>query len=256
MRLGIDFGTSMTDFVLLKNKKVILSGSLESNDINLILNKVNNVDKIFLTGGRAPKINRIKDIPVKKVNEIGSIGRGGCFVSNEKNALIVSIGSGTAMVSVKGNKIKHIGGTPVGSRTLKGLGKLLINNDSLNKIEDYAKKGDLEKTDITLKSIYPKGIGLLPPSATASHFGNVNNPRKEDISKALINMVAQTIGTLAVFGAQANNHKKIILTGKITQSKSFKEVIKKRINTISKIPVIIPKKAAIATAIGAALSKD
>ena len=120
-----------------------------------------------------------------------------------------------------------------------------------DKIEEMARKGNLNKTDITLKSIYPGGIGLLPPSATASHFGNLKNPNKNDIAKGLINLVAQSIGTLAVFGANSYKHKKIILTGKITQSKTFRAIILKRINSILKADVIIPKNSGIATAIGA-----
>ncbi len=257
MILGIDFGSSATDYVLMDRGKIVFSDSLFSNKIEIkeILKKMKrkgSVEKIFVTGGKANKVpKRIGKIPVSVVDEIKAIGGGGCFVSGNKNALVVSIGSGTAMVSVKGKEIKHIGGTPVGAKTLTGLSELILKTNDPVKIEKLAKKGNLEKTDITLKSIYPKGIGLLPPSATASHFGNLKSPNKNDVAKALINLTAQTIGTLAVFGAKACDHKKIILTGKITQSKQFKGVIIDRINNLSNVPVIIPKNSGMATAIGA-----
>jgi pantothenate kinase len=168
--------------------------------------------------------------------------------------LVVSIGSGTAMVSVKNKRCKHIGGTAIGARTLLGFSKLLIKTDDLSKIESLAKKGNPRKTDITLGSIYPKGIGLLPPSATAASFGNIDNPKKEDIALGLINMIAQNIGTLSVFAAKAHNHKSIILIGKIPELKSFKKIIVSRINVLSDIPVTIPENAGFATAIGAAIS--
>ncbi len=255
MILGIDFGSSATDYVLMDNHKIITYGS-DSSGISIkdILDGLSryDIEKVNVTGGRAKKM----DARVCMVNEIDAIGKGGSFVSDKKDALIVSIGSGTAMVSYRKGKARHIGGTSMGARTLIGLSKLILGTEDIQKIENMAKKGKVQNVDLMLSEIYPKGIGLLPPNATASHFGSMKKYSKEDIARGLINMIAQSIGSIAVFGAQSNKHDQIVLTGKITQMRPFKEIIKKRIADIMHVNVIIPKNAGIATAIGCALKKN
>ena len=256
MKLGIDLGSSTTDYVVMDKGKIRASGSIDGVKGLISLVKKFPIASIAATGaGSLSLAKRIAGIPVKIVSEMQAIGIGGCAVSHQRSALVVSIGSGTAMVSVK-KKIQHIGGTAIGGRTLLGLSKLLLRTTDLNAIEGLARKGRLENVDLTLKSIYPKGIGLLPPDSTAAHFGGIRKARTQDIARALVNMVAQSIGTLAVFGAKAYGHEKIILTGKVTQMETVRKIILRRISTLYKIPVIIPKNAGIATAIGAVIAAE
>ncbi len=258
MILGLDFGSSYTDAVLMNGENIKTCTTFGDERLDVILFKLASVkiDKVVVTGARSKDYGyKINKIPVKKVDEINAIGLGGMFVGKKKDALVVSVGSGTAMVSCK-EKIKHIGGTPVGGKTLTGLSKLLIGTDDLSKISKFASLGNLSKVDLQLKEIYPEGIGLLPPSATASHFGNLKDQKVEDVAAGLVNMVAQTIGTLAVFGAKAYGHKDIILTGRLTKLKMFQQIIKERINSISDIPVVIPKNSEYATAIGAVIGES
>jgi len=254
MKLGIDFGSSTTDFVVMSAGRIYASGSIQSKRATLhnVLTKVkkDKIDSIYATGGRAKNLSK----NVIRVNEIDAIGEGGRYVSRVKSCLVVSVGSGTALVSVKGKKIKHIAGTAVGARTLLGLSKLILKTTDLKLIEQYATKGDLSKVDLMLQEIYPKGIGLYPPSATASHFGSIKNANRNDYARAIINMVAQSIGSLAGLGEKAYSHKNIVVTGKITQLKSFQSIMENRINTLFKIPVTIPDNSGIATAIGAVVA--
>ena len=257
MILGIDFGSTTTDVVLMNGKGVSKTMSWQSDkfDVNtlFIYFPIKELKQIKVTGYGSLKIqNKMFGIPVKKVDEIKAIGLGGTFVAKKKNELVVSIGSGTCMVSVN-KKPVHIGGTSIGGGTLKGLSELLINTKNLKEIEELAKNGILENIDLTMKDIYPKGIGMLPPSATASHFGKLDNPTDSDKALALINMVAQSIATLAVFAAKAHKHRTIVLTGRVTGLKPVEKLIKKKITSLFKVPVIIPKYAEYATAIGAVL---
>jgi type II pantothenate kinase len=251
MKAGIDFGSSMTDLVVIDGKKIVERISFkQDNKINLKnIIKSYNVKEINVTGAYS---RAIKGYKIKKVDEIKAIGKGGLFVSGAKTALVVSIGSGTAMVSCK-KKFKHIGGSPIGGKTIEGLGKLLLNTNDLNKIEKMAEKGKIEKVDLMIKDIYPEGIGLLGAKASASHFGKVKG-NKNDVALGLLNMAAQSIGTLAVFGAKSAGHRKIVLTGGLTKLKMFRKVIKDRINTLSDIPVEIPRNSSVATAIGSLLN--
>ncbi len=257
MILGIDFGSSTTDFVLMKDKEVIKSYSIFSDglDLNKTLGKfpLNEIKLIAVTGCGSRKLGtELKGIPVKKVDEIQAIGLGGKFVSNKDRVLVVSLGSGTCMVSVD-KDIKHIGGTAIGGRTLTGLSKLLLNTDDLNEIERLAEKGDLFKVDLTLKEIYPDGIGLLDSRCTAAHFGHLKNPEKSDLALALFNLIGQSIGSTVGFAAKAEKHENIVFTGKLINLKLIQSIIKLRIGFIGKFNLIIPENAEIATAIGATL---
>ena len=247
MILAIDFGSSTTNAVLVEKGKVVKTTS-DKKEIQKLLKE--DINQIKVTGQGAANFLKY---PFKKIDEIKAIGKGGLHTAKKKTALVVSIGSGTAMVSCK-RTIKHIGGTPIGGRTLTGLAKLLINETNLEKIGSLVKKGNPEKIDLTLKEIYPKGIGILPKTATASHFGNIKKHDKNDIALALLNMLAQSIATIAVFAAKAESHKNIIITGAVTKLPLFRSIIRKRISTLSNLNIIFPKNAEYATAIGAAIS--
>lgn len=255
MILGIDIGSSTTDFVLMKGKEVIKSFSVPSGGLELkeLLEKFpkDEIELIAATGCGAQKLNsNLEGIPVKKVDEIQAIGLGGKFVSNKDRVLVASLGSGTCMISVD-KDIKHIGGTAVGGKTLIGLSKLLLGTDDLNEIEGLAEKGDLSKVDLTLDEIYPDGIGLLDPKCTAAHFGHFKNPEKSDLALALFNLISQSIGATVGFAAKAEGHENIVFTGKLINLKLIQSIVKMRIGVIGKFNLIIPENAEITTAIGA-----
>ena len=259
MILGIDFGSSNVDAVLMHGKKIAMHRSIEAD----LFNKdfffrgfpIEKIKKIKVTGAYSGKAGKkLFNLNVRKVDEIKAIAVGGKFVSKKSNALIVSMGSGTAFVSVKGNKFRHIGGTAVGGKTLMNLGRLLIGDDNVLILEKRAKYGKAERVDLTLKEIYPKGIGLLPSNATASHFGSLKNPNKDDLSAALFNLVGQVVGSIAGFASKAFNQKTIVFTGHLAESRLIKEIIEKRIFWLGKAKTVFPKNSGIATAIGAALA--
>lgn len=255
MIAGIDLGSSETDLVVLDGNKVIFSltfvnGGSEIKKIKSILKKFK-LSKVNATGAYSGNL-ALSGCEIRKINEIEAIGKGGLFISGEKDALVVSIGSGTAMVSCR-NGFSHIGGTAIGGRTLTGLGKIILNTDDITKIDKSAQGGNIKNVDLMVGDIYPEGIGILEKNSSASHFGKLMKYNDRDIALGLVNMAAQSIGTLAVFGARACSHKKIVLIGGLTKLKTFRKVIKKRINILSDIQVEIPKNAAIAAAIGAAL---
>ena len=260
MILGIDIGSSTTDFVLMKDKELIKSLTIPSDKLKLkeALKKfpMDKIDFIAATGCGSHKLNStLEGIPVKKVDEIQAIGLGGKFVSNKDRVLVVSLGSGTCIVSVdKG--IRHIGGTPVGGGTLIGLSNLLLNTDDLNEIQRLAEKGDLSKVDLTLKEIYPEGVGFLDPEGTASHFGHLKNPEKPDIALALFNLIGQTIGSVVAFAAKAENHVDIVFTGRLISLPLIQKIIESRIRILGKFNLIFPKNPGKTTAIGATLLSE
>ena len=74
-----------------------------------------------------------------------------------------------------------------------------------------------------------------------------------DVTLGVINMVFQTIGTLAVFACKSDGVQDIVLTGSLTMVPQVKEIFQS-LSNLYDVNFIIPENAIYATAIGAALS--
>jgi len=193
-------------------------------------------------------------VPVHKVPEITAIGLGGSTLADKPEALVVSMGTGTAMVSVKGSAIEHVSGTGVGGGTLLGLSKHLLNVARVETLEQLAVRGDLSRIDLTVGDVAGGPVGNLPADATASNFGKLSSDvSPEDKARALINMIAEVIVSLSVTAARASGLCDIVLTGKLIRVQPFVERV-----TATRLlfdrTFIIPPHAEFATAIGAARS--
>ena len=265
MIIGIDIGGSTTDAVLLDNEVRVVT--VEANDpiaaaagalgklVNDLNHRLSDITAIAATGGGARLLgDQLLGVPVQKVSEITAIGVGGSTLANKQEALVVSMGTGTAMVSVKGDVIQHVSGTGVGGGTLLGLSKHLLNVSRLETLEQLAMRGDLSRIDLTVGDVAGGPVGNLPADATASNFGKLSSDvSPEDKARALINMIAEVIVSLSVTAARASGLHDIVLTGKLVRVKPFVERI-----TATRLlfdrTFIIPPHAEFATAIGAARS--
>ncbi len=269
MIIGIDIGGTTTDIVGLLNGDIIqpltvkaddpvtsaagaLGKFLESKNISL-----KDVRLIAATGVGA---NKIKDnlfgIPVRIVDEFNAIGTGGVFLSRMKEAVVVSMGTGTAVVTVKKDHIAHWGGSGVGGGTLLGLARKMLNLTTVGTLVDKALKGKLERVDLTVGDIAGGDLESLPASVTASNFGKMSDEATdEDIALAIINLVAQTIGMMGIAAGRATKIQNIILTGKLSGILPLKDSLEK-VAGLYKSKFIIPENADFATAIGAAIFID
>lgn len=265
--LGIDVGGSTTKIVgYRENKEMIGALHVKASDqitslygaIGNFTNKhnisLNSVDKMIVTGVGASFISGdIYDIPTYKVDEFRAIGKGGLELSGKKEAIVVSMGTGTAYVRAAGDDIKHIGGSGVGGGTLIGLSEKLLKEDNFDMINELAKDGDLLKVDLTVQEISKDIIPSLPPDTTASNFGSIKSlANSSDMALGLINMVFQTIGMLAVFACMNDTIKDVVLTGALTEIPQAEELFG-MMERLYGISFIIPEDAIFATAIGAAL---
>jgi type II pantothenate kinase len=263
--IGIDLGGSTTDAVLLDDDIRVVT--VEANDpvaaaagalgklVNDLGVRLDDVTAIAATGGGARGLgDELLGIPVRKVSEITAIGVGGSTLADKRDALVVSMGTGTAIVSVKDDRIEHVGGTGVGGGTLVGLSKHLLNVVRLETLEQLAEKGNLAHIDLTVGDITGGPVGNVPADATASNFGKVSSDATaEDKACALVNMIAEVIVVLSVLAARATGHRDVVLTGKLVRVKPFVERIKAT-RFLFERNFMIPEHAEYATAIGAARS--
>ncbi|MBQ3063636.1 MAG: pantothenate kinase [Clostridia bacterium] len=196
------------------------------------------------------------------VPEFESVGRGGLYLSGLDEAIVVSMGTGTALIHAKKNaagevQVAHLGGTGVGGGTLLGLSRLMLSVETVEHIEALAKKGDLSKIDLRIGDISKKSLHPgMNAELTAANFGKLSDlATKNDIALGIANMVSETIGMLAVFAARSHSVSQVVLTGNLTSLASVRRVFEILERTFG-IQFIIPENAQYGTVIGAALGAE
>ncbi|MGI6498796.1 MAG: pantothenate kinase [Oscillospiraceae bacterium] len=217
--------------------------------------KVTDLSQIVLTGVGASFLpNPMLGVPVVRVPEFTAIGRGGLALSGEEEALVVSMGTGTAYVKAGADSEIHIGGSGVGGGTIEGLCARLCGVSQFSSIIDLAEAGDLKNVDLTIADISIAPIETLPDTVTASNFGKWrDNATPGDNALGVLNMVFETIGMLAVFACRSDGIKHVVLTGSLTTIPRAKWIFD-HVEMLYHIPFLIPPKAEFATAIGAVLA--
>ncbi|MBQ7333519.1 MAG: type II pantothenate kinase [Clostridia bacterium] len=221
---------------------------------------ISDIERVMMTGVGSSYVKRdLYGLECLHVPEFNSIGKGGLYLSGHTEALVVSMGTGTALVHAKkSGEMKYLGGTGVGGGTIMGLSRLLLQADSIEHIADYADTGDLSRIDLRIGDLTSNdNLAILSRELTASNFGNVSDiATREDIALGILNMVFETIGMVSVFAAHEAGVKDIILTGNLTRfphcEKKFRELNELKSNY--GVNFVIPENSKFATVIGTALS--
>jgi len=273
--LAIDFGGSTVDVVRLHGAEFVAFDSYERGKINMssleqfvadVGIDLKGLDEVRVTGGKSHRaVNELNGVLVRHVNEIEAIGAGGKRLFEEsglsaRDFLVVSMGTGTCMVAVRGEEFKHIGGTGVGGGTFISLCDLLLKESDPDRLVKLFESGDRWKVDLSVKDIVGEGIGRVPGHMTASNLGKVARGAKEieftkeDLAAGLANLIGQTIATSAVFAAKAENLKTIVLAGKLTRINPIKDIIFE-VGDLYEREIVLPKNAEYVSAIGAAMVK-
>ncbi len=219
---------------------------------------ISDIEKVVMTGVGSSYVKRnLYGIECQRVPEFSCIGKGGLYLSGLDNALVVSMGTGTALVHAeKSGKNDYLGGTGVGGGTLVGLSKLLVGAEGIEHIVEYADEGNLANIDLRIKDITAKSsMTGLGGDTTAANFGNVSDvATKGDIALGVLNMVYETIGMVSIFASRHCGVKDIVLTGNLTRL-GFAERKFEEFNGMGYgVNFIIPELAQYSTVIGCALN--
>lgn len=275
MRAAIDFGISNVDAVAGDGTTLrrwtqpvgalpttaLVEAILDSGGLRL-----DQLDGIAVTGGQhrtLPPV--IGSCPITPVGELAAIGRGGQHLGAEMGLsaraplLVVSAGSGTAVVSARGSQYAHITGSGVGGGTLLGLGRLLLHTVDPGEIDMLAATGDPNGADLALRDVISGPIGSLPPDATAVNFGRLARHdlavSRADLAAALVTLVAQVIAVTAINAARAQQLDHIVVIGHLTDMPSVRRVLD-QVGDYYGMRLTLPPDAGYGTAIGALLQKD
>ena len=213
------------------------------------------VEGIRITGVGAARIgNDIFGIPTSRVDEIKAIGTGGMFLSGLDGIVIANLGTGTAIVEAGSGGIAHLGGSGVGGGTIVGLARRLLPSAEFPEIVRLARGGDLGSVDLLLGDIMDTEMGFLSKKTTVSNFGKMSDgASNEDVALAIVNMVFQVIGMLAVFAARAKGSPRVIVTGNGSGNPVGQKVLAE-ISAMYGTEFVYPADAEYTTAVGAALA--
>lgn len=272
--IGLDIGASLTKVVLVDEEfRIICHGIFPSGDpretarkaLNYILSSVPGVGcelrvkEILSTGGGSRLLGgEMLGLPISRINEIDAIGLGGLTLSGRDDCLVVSAGTGTALVLVRdgGRIVRHVGGTGVGGGTIVGLAYRMLGVSDFRTLEEMALKGVLSRVDLTIGDIVGGPIGILPAEVTASNFGKISGGASaEDIAAGIFNLVSQTITAVAAMAAKAYNlEDSIVITGMLGRSSLVSRIIRETAKLFS-VKVLIPENCELATALGAIMAR-
>lgn len=219
---------------------------------------LNDIDRVLMTGVGSSFINKpLYSLECEKVSEFRCVGKGGLYLSGLDEAIVVSMGTGTALMHAKRNKnridTEYLGGTGVGGGTLIGLSRKMLGVDNIEHFEQLCEEGNLSNIDLRIKDMSSDHTFQINDEITASNFGKLSDlATPNDVALGIANMVGETIAMLAVFAARSYGIKDVVLTGNLTAIKAVAEVFE-GLEIMFGIRFIIPEKSQFATVIGAAL---
>jgi type II pantothenate kinase len=263
---AIDFGASNTDVVVhdgeaSRHWRLPTVGQPDDARVRAVLEAgacaLSSLAWLAVTGGNRSHLSgSIDGVSVHRVDEVQAIGRGGLAMSGLGRAVVTSAGSGTAVVAAHPEGSKHVTGTGVGGGTLVGLARLLIDTVDPVTIDALAQHGTDTTLNLTIGEILGQAIGSLPPETTAVNFGRAArhavSASREDTAAALVNMVGQVIGVVAINAARSQQLEHAVVVGHLTDLPSIRRTLG-AVAHFYHASIKIPDDGGMATALGALL---
>jgi len=256
--IAIDRGASFTDFGVVGSAGLEETFSLEKRDWKTIvgiyqgLNAKYQTDHVVFSGCTTGMPDDMQE-RTRLIAEIDAIGFGGAALGNCSDCIVVSMGTGSAMVHFSDNRAQHVGGTGVGGGTIKGLAALICGSDDPLEIEALALKGNASKTSLTIADLGYEEISFLGADMTASNFARVQTNSREDLAAGILRLVGETVGIIAsICAREADCRDRIIMVGKVAANQFIRQVLE-LVGKLYRTKFHFPQDPGIATVYGAAL---
>ena len=258
MVIGIDMGASAVKVCGLDGDEILFTHyeNGRGGDIAALLERLGvdpgKAGRIALTGLSA-RVSGLegRGLPLCYVSEPDAIGEGAVWLAGRDNAVVASIGTGTAFVLARAGAYTHLCGSGVGGGTLKGLAVRMIGVREMARFDELALRGDTGAVDLLIGD-FAESYGMLDPNMTASNLARLNEAATDaDWAAGLTNLVLQTIGTMSLLACRSGGADCVIVTGAMAGSAPSRLNFK-GFSEIYGVPYIIPPCCECATAIGAA----
>jgi len=265
--LAVDFGLTNLDVVIVEGEEHRYA-SFPSGTADARLRLESLIEELKLdphrlawiatTGGRYRQLPAmLGNTPLVGITEMDAIGRGGLHLAKKTQALVVSAGTGTAMIAARPERCSHVTGSAVGGGTLLGLGRLLLGTVDPWKIDALAQDGDANRADLTLIEATGGQVGKLPLDANAVNFGRLARQevdlRPQDTAAALVRLVGQVIAVIAINAARSEGLDDIVVIGRLVVLPTVCKVLK-TVAGYYQASITITQDAGFGTALGALIT--
>jgi type II pantothenate kinase len=212
---------------------------------------------VVVTGGRHRLLpEQAAGVPLRHVDEIRAIGRGGLAAGGVERAVIVSMGTGTALVVAEGERARHTGGVALGGGTLRGLASRLIGATDPARIAALAVRGDPRGVDYTIADITAGGIGILPGTLPAAYLARLVDPpgaredEAADIAAGLLDMIGHIAMHMGLLTARIAGLETLVFTGHMVEYAGVRRAIRRLEGALTE-RLILPPEPGLAVARGA-----
>jgi len=256
--IGIDRGASFTDFAVVDFDGLREIFSIENRDWENIRTAYERLitkyqtRHIVFSGSVTGMPTSMKDT-ITIIAEIDAIGFGGAALANCSECIVVSMGTGSAIVHFANNSAEHLGGSGVGGGTIKGLSSLICGLNDPSQIETLALKGNASELNLTISDLGYEQISFLGADMTASNFADIKSKRIEDQAAAILNLVGETVGIIASICARSVDCRDhIIMVGKVAENQYIRQVLN-LVGKLYRTTFIFPENPGYATVYGAAV---
>ena len=256
--IGIDRGASFTDFAVVDSDGLREISSIEKRDWESIRTAYERLITKYQTrhivfSGSANGMPASMKNTITIIAEIDAIGFGGAALADYNECVVVSMGTGSAIVHFSDNTAEHLGGSGVGGGTIKGLSALICGLDNPSQVEALALKGNASKLNLTISDLGYEQISFLGADMTASNFAAIKSKKVEDQAAAILNLVGETVGIIAsVCARSVNCRDHIVMVGKVAENRFIRQVLI-LVGKLYRTTFIFPENPGYATVYGAAV---
>jgi len=256
--IGIDRGASFTDFAVVVFDGLREIFSIENRDWESIGTAYERLITKYQTrhivfSGSATGMPASMKNAITIISEIDAIGFGGAALADCNECVVVSMGTGSAIVHFTNNSAEHLGGSGVGGGTIRGLSALICGLDNPSEIEALALKGNAARLNLTISDLGYEQISFLGADMTASNFADLKSKKIEDQAAAILDLVGETVGIIASICARSVDCRDhIVMVGKVAENRFIRQVL----NLVGKLyqtTFIFPENPGYATVYGAAV---
>jgi type II pantothenate kinase len=176
--------------------------------------------RVGATGGGAIELGAsVAGAPIEHVSEFEAWGRGAPLVAATEGIalprrhLLVSLGTGTSILSVDDDQIMRVGGTALGGGTLVGLGRLLLGVETFAEVTALAARGDRRRVDLLVSDVYRGTVPAIAADLTASSFAKLASRAPADVAHAITGLVGENVALIAGSLARGMDVEAVVYCG-------------------------------------------
>lgn len=269
VRIGIDIGSSTTKIVAFEKERMLepmvvradsqvasLYGAfgryLYENGLDLF-----NVEGVYITGVGSKHVDKpVYGCPTYKIDEFIATGTGGYYLTDKKEVIVVSMGTGSFFVKVTETEMKHLGGVGLGGGTISGLSAIMLNTNDIHEIAEMSRKGNVAEIDLRIGDLAKEKLPGLNLEVTASNFAKADaQSKQEDVAAGIVHLVLENVCQTAILASINTGIKDYLLIGGLTKFLECRELAQ-AFKNLWDVEISIPEYSDYATAIGAVIAAD